>query len=122
MKPVVQEKKKVEAKGKLKKEEKVKPKIEKKYIQTKGFFGSENVDKVTRGSSSRWDESSGSGKNGGSGGYGQIRRPQVKAQKPSTKEEVLVEAKETERILDELGESFVETDHQLLSHPDLMLV
>lgn len=115
MKPVVQEKKKVEAK-KPKKEEKLKPKIEKKYVQTKGFFGSENVDKVTRGGgSSGWGESSGNGSGGG-----QMRRPQVKVHKPSTKEEVLVEAKETERILDELGESFVETDHQLLSHPDLM--
>ena len=96
----------------------MKPKIEKKYVQTKGFFGSENVDKVTRGGgSSGWGESSGGG---GGSGVGQMRRPQVKMQKPSTKEEVLVEAKETERILDELGESFVETDHQLLSHPDLM--
>ena len=94
----------------------MKPKIEKKYVQTKGFFGSENVDKVTRGGGSGgWGEGS-----SGSGAGGQIRRPQVKMQKPSTKEEVLVEAKETERILDELGESFVETDHQLLSHPDLM--
>jgi len=77
------------------------------------------VDKVTRGGNSGgWGESSG----GGGGGSGQMRRPQVKMQKPSTKEEVLVEAKETERILDELGESFVEADHQLLSHPDLMPV
>lgn len=74
------------------------------------------MDKVTRGGGGGgWGESS-----SGGGGVGQMRRPQVKMQKPSTKEEVLVEAKETERILDELGESFVETDHQLLSHPDLM--
>ena len=75
----------------------MKPKIEKKYVQTKGFFGSENVDKVTRGGGSGgWGESS---SGGGGGGVGQMRRPQVKMQKPSTKEEVLVEAKETERIL-----------------------
>ena len=57
------------------------------------------MDKVTRGGGSGgWGESS---SGGGGGGVGQMRRPQVKMQKPSTKEEVLVEAKETERILKE---------------------
>ena len=87
MKPIVQQKTVKHEGKKPKKEEKVKPKIEKKYVQTKGFFGSENVDKVTRGSSGGWnDGASGSG----GGGGGQMRRPSVKMQKPSTKEEVLI--------------------------------
>lgn len=119
--PIHKPKKEV-AQKKPKTELKTKPRKEKTFIQTKGVFGSDNVDKVSRGSAvgDKWGSSTGSGDHFRIKRENYQSRPRGSNLKPATKEEIMVEQKETERILDELGEGFIEVDQHLLSHPDLM--